>query len=69
MVKNSLKNSDLKNKYLDNNMNKIFSKIHEICQKSLTTTKSLLPKKYTSYFDIVTKLYLDRKIEKQSRGT
>ena len=34
--------------------------------KSIDYYKSVLPKKYKNYFNIVTKLYLDRKIEKQS---
>jgi len=66
MVKNSLKNSDLK-KSLDNiNMksNKYLAKYTKFV-RSIDYYKLLLPKKYKSYFDVVTKLYLDRKIEKK----
>jgi len=34
--------------------------------KSIDYYKPVLPKKYKNYFDVVTSLYLDRKIEKQS---
>ena len=33
--------------------------------KNIDYYKSLLPKKYKSYFDVVSKLYVDRKIEKK----
>jgi len=68
MVKNSFKKSDLKNKSLDNNnmkSNKCLAKYTKFVS-SIDYYKSVLPKKYRSYFDVVTSLYLDRKIEKQS---
>ena len=47
MIKNSLKNIDLKNNYLVNNMNNKYMKIY---QKSIDYYKSLLPQKYKELF-------------------